>query len=278
MMNCIICNRPGCQSHLSHGHGWICGNCIKAAGGMKNWFTIRNMAVDDIRDLVNKANEKQGESVTVKHPLYGTPVSIKPPKTPSTPPSPVISRDSYLSRYIIVDEQTGTVVFPRVTAKGADIHILASPVRKEYSFDDIVGCELIENGSAVTKGGLGAAIAGGMLFGGAGAITGGIVGKKKTETVCKDLRVKVTLRDLSKPAIFIDFLQSPAKTSSSQYLKAQETAQKLVSVLQNICSRQRIVPKAQSPADEIRKYKELLDMGAITESEYQTKKQQLLGL
>lgn len=33
-----------------------------------------------------------------------------------------------------------------------------------------------------------------------------------------------------------------------------------------------------SPADEIRKYKELLDMGAITDSEFDAKKKELLGL
>ena len=34
----------------------------------------------------------------------------------------------------------------------------------------------------------------------------------------------------------------------------------------------------QSAADEIRKYKELLDQGAITEAEFQAKKNQLLNL
>lgn len=33
-----------------------------------------------------------------------------------------------------------------------------------------------------------------------------------------------------------------------------------------------------SPADEVRKYKELLDMGAITQAEFDAKKKQLLGL
>lgn len=38
------------------------------------------------------------------------------------------------------------------------------------------------------------------------------------------------------------------------------------------------VIQSNTPADEIKKYKELLDMGAITEEEFATKKKQLLGL
>ena len=37
-------------------------------------------------------------------------------------------------------------------------------------------------------------------------------------------------------------------------------------------------PAAPSSADELLKFKRLLDMGAITEAEYNTKKSQLLGL
>jgi len=39
-----------------------------------------------------------------------------------------------------------------------------------------------------------------------------------------------------------------------------------------------VAPPAASPADEIKKYKELLDMGAITQDEFDAKKKQLLGL
>lgn len=42
-------------------------------------------------------------------------------------------------------------------------------------------------------------------------------------------------------------------------------------------SSQNPTPEA-SAADEIRKFKELLDIGAITEEEYQAKKKSLLGL
>ena len=38
------------------------------------------------------------------------------------------------------------------------------------------------------------------------------------------------------------------------------------------------VPTVTSPADEIKKYKELLDMGVISQEEFETKKKQLLNL
>ena len=47
-----------------------------------------------------------------------------------------------------------------------------------YSFDDIVAFELLEDGNSITKGGTGRAIAGGLLFGGIGAIVGGSTGKR----------------------------------------------------------------------------------------------------
>ena len=41
---------------------------------------------------------------------------------------------------------------------------------------------------------------------------------------------------------------------------------------------QAAAPTAHSSADELLKFKQLLDMGAITEAEYNAKKVQLLGL
>lgn len=41
---------------------------------------------------------------------------------------------------------------------------------------------------------------------------------------------------------------------------------------------QATAPAAPSTADELLKFKQLLDMGAITEAEYNAKKAQLLGL
>lgn len=52
-------------------------------------------------------------------------------------------------------------------------------------FSNIIGCEIRIKGTtskATTKGGLKNAVIGGVLFGGVGAIVGGITAKRKTET------------------------------------------------------------------------------------------------
>lgn len=42
-----------------------------------------------------------------------------------------------------------------------------------YSHSDVIEYELLENGETVTKGGIGRALAEGVLFGGVGAVVGG---------------------------------------------------------------------------------------------------------
>ena len=62
--------------------------------------------------------------------------------------------------------------------------------------------------------------------------------------------------------------------------KIAEYINKKLSEIRNGFMQPQVVSTAptSSPADEIRKYKELLDMGAITQEEFDAKKKQILGL
>ena len=65
------------------------------------------------------------------------------------------------------------------------------------------------------------------------------------------------------------------------YKTCKMAAENTVSLLDRICNstNQDIQPQTQgSAADEIKKFKELLDSGIITEDEFNAKKKQLLGL
>lgn len=60
--------------------------------------------------------------------------------------------------------------------------------------------------------------------------------------------------------------------------KAQDIQNYIENLILNKTNSQTATVSTISVADEIKKYKELLDMGAITQDEFECKKKQLLGL
>lgn len=183
-----------------------------------------------------------------------------------------------IGSYFAVDENAclwaiGTGMFPSL--KNAIPH----------SYDDIVDFELIEDDSSVIKGGVGSAIAGGILFGGVGAIVGGATGKKKLNQACTNLMIKITINNMAAPVEYIKLISSTTNKNSMIYRSAYQDAQEIISLLQLICNQRNTMSdttkesaQQSSPADEIYRYKALMDNGIITEEEFKAKKKQLLGL
>lgn len=157
-----------------------------------------------------------------------------------------------------------------------------------FSFNEIVDYEFSEDGDVITKGGVGRAVAGGLLFGGVGAIVGGSTGEKTSKTVIKSMQLRISLDNKYVHQILIEFVPggTNCKSGSLVYKAYQQEVQHTISILDGMChqAEQNITPEPSAPissesnADEILKYKQLLDIGAITEEEFQTKKKQLLGL
>lgn len=152
-----------------------------------------------------------------------------------------------------------------------------------FNFDQIVDFELLEDGESIASGGLGRAAIGALAFGGTGAVVGGVTGKKKTKGTCTTMEIKVTVKDYPRPAFYIKLVQTQMKKDSLTYKSVSKMAQDILSSLQLITDRTASVSDESSSvqvssADEIRKFKELLDDGIITEEEFNTKKKELLGL
>lgn len=101
----------------------------------------------------------------------------------------------------------------------------------EYRFDQLISFELLEDDEAVTSGGVGRALVGGALFGGFGAVAGGVTAKRKTKKVVNTLTVKLTINDFQTPCIMIPLLVKPIKVKSKEYEAAYNIAQKLLSLL-----------------------------------------------
>ncbi|KYN78135.1 hypothetical protein A0J52_02330 [Clostridium sporogenes] len=100
------------------------------------------------------------------------------------------------------------------------------------NYSDILDFELIENGKTVeTKGGLGRTAAGGVLFGGVGAIVGGTTGKKKSISSVSGMKIKIVVNDMSNPNIYINIITTSTKIDSFIYRASCDIAQRILSML-----------------------------------------------
>lgn len=142
--------------------------------------------------------------------------------------------------------------------------------RMIYSFDEVTSYESDAPDDDVlvteTKGGIGRAVIGAAVAGPVGAIVGAATAKTETrkgrskENV--SVRFSLPLGESSLPTtVYPGGMTAFLKSCKDSQEQPQTTA-----------------PAASSVADELLKFKQLLDMGAITEAEYNAKKSQLLGL
>ena len=176
--------------------------------------------------------------------------------------------------YIYFDDNGKKFAIPQMGRSGAvkDLQI--------FDYSDMLDYELLEDGNSVSKGGIGRAIVGGALFGGVGAIVGGSTGHKRKGT-CSKLQVKITINSMDDPVIYLNFIVTETKKDGSVYKQQYALAQEALSALAIIAQSNAAAAEGRggiSAADEILKFKQLLDSGIITQEEFDLKKKQLLGL
>lgn len=149
-----------------------------------------------------------------------------------------------------------------------------------YDLKDIIKVELDENGNKyVSQNGVLRAVVGSAVFGGVGAIVGATTATK-SHTI-NSLNVIVYTSRISDPVITIPLIISPVSDSSALYSRNKADAIKLMGML-NAIAVQNEPAKAEnvsaiSNADELAKYKRLLDEGAISEEEYKEVKSKILN-
>lgn len=177
-----------------------------------------------------------------------------------------------VENYIYINENKKQWALPSINFLGKVKDL------KVYDYSDIIDFELIEDGDSIAKGGLGRAVVGGLLFGGVGAIVGGTTGKKKSKQTCSKLQIKITLNKIDDPVVYIDYITTEYKKNGLVYKTSMKFAQETMSILQVICNSNKTSETMNiSNADEILKYKSLLDNGIITQEEFEKKKQELLN-
>lgn len=149
-----------------------------------------------------------------------------------------------------------------------------TPIQMIYCFDEIVSYnkEIVGQKEVTkTKGGIGRAVAGGLIAGPAGALVGASTSKQETTltggTTILTVKTDVFNADrgfclTSIPLGFEVFLDNCVKLHNKKTSKEINNS----------------ATTTISAADELLKFKQLLDAGAITQEEFDAQKQKLLNI
>lgn len=250
--DCSICEKEtGMNRYRIANKEWICASCFKQMGKLTK--PIQKMTVEEIHAAMDNKKANDDELAAF---------------TPTKKISTFVEFDDTQKKWVILSAVLGKRNKSTV-----------------YNYSDIIDFELLEDGDSISKGGLGRALVGGVLFGGTGAVVGGVTGKRKNKSICNSLKIKVTLNDINNPVVYINFITTPTKKDGFVFKTIYKEAHECLSVLQLICNEQEkddspIINniQANSNADEIKKYKSLLDEGILTQEEFDAKKKELLGI
>lgn len=156
-----------------------------------------------------------------------------------------------------------------------------------YPFTDLLNYNLIQDGCASGNGA--AVIGAGLLFGTIGAVA---MASSSANSVkkCSDLRVELSVNDPRAPRHTMRFITCSVKTDSVFYRRSIECARQSLSILDYIkANADRASPEAgnnkpaieessQDSYDQVRQLFLLKEQGAITEQEYQERKDSLLDV
>lgn len=240
---CSICGQPAGITKWKLNDGVVCGKCnAKCTHGLSHPL---KRTVPEIRENIDFASKNEQAFADF---------------TPTDNVGDLLAIDRNSQRFyakdMFVDGKKTPVVFYFYQLK-------------DYS--------ITEDGKTIQKSGAGTAIAGGLLFGGVGAIAGGLAGRKTKEKISK---MTITLHIESKwvDKIEIPIVTSEIKKGGLTYNLSKQIFENCTRLLEDILSENNGRPIPASGADEILKYKELLDAGIISGEEFNAKKKQILGL
>lgn len=159
---------------------------------------------------------------------------------------------------------------------------------QSFKYDDIISLEIIENDITTYKKSttrtLGGALAGGILFGGAGAVVGGLSGSSTSNREISKYEVKLLIRNVNNPSCILTLIASTISKEDSVYkninLRANNIKDSVNVIIDKIDRKYRNQQNQQNitnnVVDELVKLSQLHESGHITDIEYEQLKNNIL--
>jgi hypothetical protein len=154
-----------------------------------------------------------------------------------------------------------------------------------YDYSKILQCELVIDGETISKkstgSAVGRAVLGGILTGGIGAIIGGVTGKSSQKQTIKNMDLKIIINDTTNPIFKINFYTGHTIKGSAAYKAKYAEIEKWNAIISGLISHGSedsvVSSRNGSVQDELKKLKDLLDSGTITQVEFEKQKHKILA-
>lgn len=191
---------------------------------------------------------------------------------------------------MIIDQENRKIT---ILNKGNDDKV-KKPIKKVnktnpytyVNFDDINSFEVVSDVPQVVNNNAYTNAAGGKYVAGNIGTIAGALASLANGTYMSNLQIKLNLKSIDNPCVMINYITRKTRVDSPMGLFLTDMFQKDISRLEEIMrlNSDDDIPSINEtssneiPIEELKKLKELLDMGIITQEEFDSKKKQLLGL
>lgn len=277
---CPICHKKislmTARIKLKKENTTICKDCLINAGydgSMKTITNVSNMlTVKEIADkiLFFKSNNNEIDKKTLKS------RSTLELEQKADPALLIKVSKNYVKSFKSTSEVMHYLKFNKDSGELLIRSTVLSSWRKS-NIRNIKNYEVIQNGKNLQGFGVGRAAAGAVLTGGIGLL----IGFTKKKEVVTELRLHLTLDSIDNPAFDFKLITSKTKTDSFSYKSSLKSLEELTNFFDVTISQFNVnhdVEKTTiSVADELTKFKELLDSGVINQDEFEKQKSKLLN-
>ena len=156
-----------------------------------------------------------------------------------------------------------------------------SPPYDSISFTDINSYQIVCDKQVINNDMLKNTASGKYIAGGVGSLIGALSSLNNGEYI-SNLQIKLNLNNFDKPCVYVNYITRNTKTNS-------EMAKDLIKMCDEDLAKLEIITKKEEnnipqenntndPIEEVKRLKELLDMGILFQEEFDKKKKELLNL
>lgn len=250
---CNVCERPVGLNRFKIKAGWICPECLKKAGGTMNFSKIRDLPVEEIRDFINNYQNATG--------LVDDESAFKVGVSPNEATIRKILQEEDNSSGFRLDIHIAAAA-KQVKPNQEIVYAFAGLASKWNSATSVV---------IVTSDGYIQIVSKGLIT---------AVNLKVFKF--SDIREFTMLNDIITNNICVETLTEHFCINVASSSKLQRIFNKLTELHRKfIENKEKENSKQSNPslsiADELMKFKQLLDAGVITQDEFEKKKRDLLG-